>query len=172
MDTIDYKILNILAENSRTSASVIGQQVCLSTSAVNERIHKLQNGIIKGYTVQLNPKAIGWNIQMLVGITMEHSRYHKTFIKQVSDLPFVSRCLYLTGEFDFLLEIFASSPEDLQKDHGCLNMMEGVSSIKTFYVLDVYNSKSIPLPLTDRINYIWDEKKDRRPKTKTSDDSK
>jgi Lrp/AsnC family leucine-responsive transcriptional regulator len=109
----------------------------------------LQNGIISCYTVQLNPKAIGWNIHMLVGITMEHSRYHETFFKQVSALPFVSRCLYLTGELDFFLEIFAASPEELQKDHGQLSMMEGVSSVKTFYVLNVYE-QPIPLPAPAR----------------------
>lgn len=141
MDAIDYKILDLLSENSRTSAAIIGQQVCLSTSAVNERIHKLLNTVILRYTVQMNPKAFGLNIHMLVGITMEHSRYHKVFFQKVSVLPYVSHCLYLTGEFDFLIEIFAASSEDLQKYHGQLSMMEGVSSIQTFYVLDEYKAQ-------------------------------
>ncbi len=112
----------------------------MSTSAVNERIHKLLNNVILRYTVQMNPKAFGLNIHMLVGIAMEHSRYHKVFFQKVSALPYVSHCLYLTGEFDFLIEIFATSSENLQKYHGQLSIMEGVSSIQTFYVLDEYNA--------------------------------
>ena len=48
MDRIDIRILNCLKKNSRENASVIGEKVNMSVSAVIERIRKLENaGIIR-----------------------------------------------------------------------------------------------------------------------------
>ena len=51
MDKLDYKILNILKENGRETASDISKAIHLSVSAVLDRIKKMEeSGIIKGYT--------------------------------------------------------------------------------------------------------------------------
>ena len=53
MDKLDYKILNILKENGRETASDISKAIHLSVSAVLDRIKKMEeSGIIKGYTVR------------------------------------------------------------------------------------------------------------------------
>ena len=43
MDLIDYRILACLKENSRENATNIGAKINLSTSAVIERIKKLES---------------------------------------------------------------------------------------------------------------------------------
>ena len=43
MDMLDYQILSCLKENSRENATNIGAKINLSTSAVIERIKKLEN---------------------------------------------------------------------------------------------------------------------------------
>ena len=45
MDNIDKKILKILAENSNTPSTEIGNAVGLSVSAVNKRILKIKRKI-------------------------------------------------------------------------------------------------------------------------------
>ena len=58
MDKLDYKILNILKENGRETASDISKAIHLSVSAVLDRIKKMEeSGIIKGYTVRVDAKA-------------------------------------------------------------------------------------------------------------------
>ena len=55
MDKIDYKILKILKNNGRETASDIGKAIHLSVSAVLDRIKKLEEaGIIQGYTVMVD----------------------------------------------------------------------------------------------------------------------
>ena len=50
MDKLDYRILNILKENGRETASDISKAIHLSVSAVLDRIKKMEEaGIIKGY---------------------------------------------------------------------------------------------------------------------------
>ena len=56
MDAIDRRILACLKENARSNATDIGTRINLSTSAVIERIKKLEaSGIIKGYTANYTP---------------------------------------------------------------------------------------------------------------------
>ena len=60
MDATDKKILSILKENSRESASEIAKRVSLSVPAVTERIRKLeQGGVIEKYTLRINPCELG-----------------------------------------------------------------------------------------------------------------
>lgn len=55
MDAIDYKILTCLKENARENATNIGAKINLSTSAVIERIKKLESsGMIQQYTTIIN----------------------------------------------------------------------------------------------------------------------
>ena len=73
MDRIDIRILNCLKKNSRENASVIGEKVNMSVSAVIERIRKLENaGIIRQYTVVLDPKQIGKDLSALISVGIEH----------------------------------------------------------------------------------------------------
>jgi Lrp/AsnC family leucine-responsive transcriptional regulator len=62
MDSLDIKILGILRDNSRISFLGISRMVNLSTSAVVERVKKLEKaGVITKYTTILNGKAFKRN---------------------------------------------------------------------------------------------------------------
>lgn len=55
MDIIDAKILEVLKQNGRSTASDISKKVNLSIPAVSERIRKLEEAnIIEQYTVKIN----------------------------------------------------------------------------------------------------------------------
>jgi len=136
MDTIDIKILRALDENARQKASAISQQVGLSVSAVIERIHKLEdNGVIAGYTAVLNQKRLGHGISAWMGVWLEHPRCCDAFTAQIQLMDNVLDCIYLTGDFDFLLHVAASSSEALESIHRQLKKIDGVSAIKTHIVL-------------------------------------
>ena len=63
IDKVDHKILEILQNTGRDSASHIASEIGMSVPAVSERIHKLeQNGIISGYEAIIDPK----NSQQLI----------------------------------------------------------------------------------------------------------
>ena len=71
MDKLDYKILNILKENGRETASDISKAIHLSVSAVLDRIKKMEeSGIIKGYTVRVDAKALGNDVTALMEISL------------------------------------------------------------------------------------------------------
>ena len=87
---LDYKILNILKENGRETASDISKAIHLSVSAVLDRIKKMEeSGIIKGYTVRVDAKALGNDVTALMEISLEHPRFHDSFTCLLYTSPYL-----------------------------------------------------------------------------------
>ena len=86
MDKIDLKILKCLHDNARLTASAISEEIKLSVSAVIERIKKLEsNGIIKGYTIDIDQEKMGNNMVALMEVSLKHPDYYDEFVKLVKE---------------------------------------------------------------------------------------
>ncbi len=60
LDDIDLQILDLLQTNAREAQVDIAKAVGLASSAVQERIRKLEaRGTLRGYTAQVDPKVLG-----------------------------------------------------------------------------------------------------------------
>src|SRR5262249_18047494 len=67
MDTIDQRIIALLAADARASYAEIGSAVALSAPAVKRRVDRLRStGVIKKFTAIVDPKAIGWTTEAFV----------------------------------------------------------------------------------------------------------
>ena len=71
LDAVAWKILEALQQNARQSFAEIARQVGLSTPAVAERVHRLEEaGVITGYHVALDIAKLGLPIRVLVRLTI------------------------------------------------------------------------------------------------------
>src|ERR1700692_4679339 len=60
LDATDARILGALVDDARISIADLARSVGLSPPSVSERIKRLEEvGVIEGYTVTINPKALG-----------------------------------------------------------------------------------------------------------------
>ncbi|MEA4888555.1 MAG: Lrp/AsnC family transcriptional regulator [Clostridiaceae bacterium] len=147
MDQVDIKILDCLRANARMSASVIGEHVNLSVSAVIERIKKLENqGIIKQYTVVLDSKLIGKDIAAFISISLEHPKYNAGFIESVKNNGQITECHYITGDSDFILKVITDSTQSLEGILNLIKSIKGVSQTKTLVVLSTLKRDVSVLP--------------------------
>jgi DNA-binding Lrp family transcriptional regulator len=72
MDGIDHRIVALLRENARRSFQDIGEHVALSAPAVKRRVDRLErDGVIRGYSANVDPSAIGWNTHAFVELFCE-----------------------------------------------------------------------------------------------------
>ncbi len=72
IDERDRQILSLLLENGRIPLKEIGKRLGISDVAVKKRIDKLEKaGIIRGYTANIDPKALGFSIISLTGVDVE-----------------------------------------------------------------------------------------------------
>ena len=140
MDKIDIQILECLKNNSRENASVIGNKINMSVSAVIERIKKLEkNGIIKQYSILLDAKKMGMDVLAFIWVSMEHPKFNKGFTDFVMEHSRIVECHYVTGDFDYLLKINTDSTESLERILHEIKYVGGVSLTKTLVVLSAVN---------------------------------
>ena len=60
LDDIDHDILAVLARDGRIGWQALGPRVGLSANAAAERVRRLERaGVITGYTVRVDPIALG-----------------------------------------------------------------------------------------------------------------
>lgn len=147
MDTIDYQILNCLKENSRENATNIGAKINLSTSAVIERIKKMENsGLIEQYTTIINQSKLGRDLTAFIYVSLEHPKYNENFIKLINESHNVSECHYIAGDFDFILKTVTKSGKMLEEVLNYIKSIDGVSLTRTSVVLSTNKCEVCLLP--------------------------
>lgn len=106
LDAIAWKMLESLQHNARISFAELGRKVGLSTPAVAERVHRLEEaGIITGYHASLNLARIGLSIRVLVRLTIPGGEVQTTrALAAMKELPEISRCHRITGAESFVIE--------------------------------------------------------------------
>ena len=137
MDATDKKILSILKENSRESASEIAKRVSLSVPAVTERIRKLeQSGVIEKYTLRINPCELGYNLLVFVLVKIDASRNLEAFQDEVTALANVLECHHIAGPSDYLLKVLVKDMQDLETFLSCTTKdLPGVAETQTLFCL-------------------------------------
>ena len=150
MDSVDIKILNYLKENARQKASSISEEINLSVSAVLERIRKLENsGVIKKYTMVLDRKKIGYDMLAFIEVGLEHPKYYDNFTEEVLRNKQILSCHYITGDFDFILQVLTNSSDGLEAVHREIKSIPGVSTTKTQFVLSTIKEEYTVIPETE-----------------------
>ena len=151
MDIIDYKILECLKENARENATNIGAKINLSTSAVIERIKKLEaSGLIEGYTTLINQSALGRELMAFTYVSMEHPKYNEGFINAVKENSSIAECHYVTGDHDFILKVFTYSSKSLEEVINYVKSIYGVALTRTSVVLSTNKCEVCLLPEKDK----------------------
>ena len=153
MDIIDYKILECLKENSRQNASDIGPKINLSTSAVIERIKKLEkSGVIQQHTILIDQDLLGRNLIAFINVRLDHPKYYEGFVEKINAAELISECYYITGDFDFLLKVMARSRQDLEQILTDIKSINGVSLTRSSVVLSTNKYDICLLPDQDDLN--------------------
>lgn len=106
LDVIAWKIVEALQHNARLTFAELGRKVGLSTPAVAERVHRLEEaGVITGYRAVIDPAKLGAPIRIIMRLTipggdLQISRT-VTAIKESSE---IRRCHRITGSESFVIE--------------------------------------------------------------------
>ena len=77
-DEKDQQLINALMEDSRRSLKALAQISGLSSPSVAERLRKLEEkGVLKGYGVEVDPRAFGYQLQAIVRIRPLPGQLHE-----------------------------------------------------------------------------------------------
>jgi Lrp/AsnC family leucine-responsive transcriptional regulator len=137
MDSLDYRIVDMLQRDGRATQLEISRSVGLSQPAVAERIRKLEErGVITGYTARVDASKLGKDITAFIGVNIEHPKYFENFAKKVMSLPEVLEAHRVAGQDSYILKVRTSNTRTLdQLLVETLRTISGVTRTHTTIVL-------------------------------------
>ena len=116
LDETGWKILDELQRNSRISFRELAKNVNLSTTAVLERVKRMEDsGIIVGYGVTVDPQKVGYSLSALLNISANCERPSIVINELIADIPEVVSSWSVTGSIDHVLEVHLPNLEFLEK---------------------------------------------------------
>lgn len=148
IDQIDAQLLELLQKDGRITIKELALKLGMSTTPIFERIKKLEKaGIIDHYAAVLNADKLGKKLYAFAHISLkDHSKeLVNQFTQQITKIPQVLECHYVTGDSDFILKILLNDMEkyrEFMMDQ--LFDMSNIAKVESFLSLSVLkNSKAI-----------------------------
>ena len=134
IDSISWRLIESLQHNARLSFAELGRKVGLSTPAVAERIHRLEDaGIISGYHASLNMSKLGAPIRALVRLTIPGGDIQiSRTVTAIKELSEISRCHRITGDESFVIEANVVSIRHLE---ALIDRLSGLGATSTSTIL-------------------------------------
>jgi Lrp/AsnC family leucine-responsive transcriptional regulator len=115
LDDFGWKILTQLQQDARVSFAELGRRVGLSTPAVLERVHRMEEaGIILGYHADVDHSKAGMLITAFIRISVVGEALQRV-IRIAETLDEVLECHRVTGTDSFVMKVGVSSVEHLQE---------------------------------------------------------
>ena len=112
-DEIDQLLISALMQDSRSSLKTLARISGLSSPSVAQRIHKLEERkVITGYTVDVDPKAFGYQLQAIIRIRPLPGQLQEVE-RQIQNIPQFTECDKVTGDDCFIARLHVRSIEQL-----------------------------------------------------------
>lgn len=148
-DKTDMAILRILLEDSRRTLQEIGTEVGLSPTTCWSRIKRLEaEGVIKRYTVDVDPAKLGYRDSVIVQLTLE-SHTDDTlyaFGQVLATIPEIQEAYLVSGDYDYYIRIAVRDTRDYERLlREKLYKIPGIRHSKSHFVLRVLKEATVPL---------------------------
>ena len=148
-DKIDLAILRVLLLDSRKTLQDIGTEVGLSPTSCWTRIKKLEaTGVIKRYTIDVDPAKLGYHDSVIVQVTLE-SHTDETlydFGRVLATIPEIQEAYLVSGDYDYYIRIAVRDTRDYERLlREKLYKIPGIRHSKSHFVLRVLKETSVPV---------------------------
>lgn len=136
LDAVDNKIIELLVDDARRSYADLGGRVGLTASAVKRRVDRLRaGGAIGGFTVRLEPGALGWTVEGYVELYCRLSTSPQAIRTAVARFPEVVDASTISGDADALLRIVAADMHHFERVLEQIGAQPFVARTKSVLVL-------------------------------------
>ena len=114
IDAKDRELLTLLQEDSKWTTKEYANRLGLSTTAVYERIKRLEKtGVIRKYVALVDKTRVNKAFMVLCHVKLiQHIKeYVLQFEREVVQLEEVSECYHISGDYDYILKVNVSNIE-------------------------------------------------------------
>lgn len=147
IDNLDRKILRIISQNARKPFKDVAEECGVSRAAIHQRVQRLIDvGVITGSGYAVNPKKLGFQLCVYIGITLERASMYNTVVDELEKIPEVVESHYTLGAYTILIKMYATNDEHLMELlNGKIQEIPGVATTETLTSLDQKIKRMIPI---------------------------
>jgi Lrp/AsnC family transcriptional regulator for asnA, asnC and gidA len=141
LDDIDRQIIAMLQEDGRRSYSEIAEEVDRTEVTIRRRVRSLlKEGIIKRFTIVLDPLKIGRKISAIVRVKAQ-MKQASVIAEKVKGYEEVDEAYFLDGACGVMLKVTVDDLSDLKQFlEKRLGRVPGVGEVETCIVLETVKS--------------------------------
>ncbi len=150
MDDTDRRLLRLLQRDGRMTNVDLSRRANMSQAASHDRVRRLQqDGVIEGYSVNLNPAKLGLGLLVFVEVTLDRtsSAAFDEFARAVARSPEILECHMVAGGFDYLIKARVRDMHAYRQFlGGTLVSLPGIRQTHTYTVMEeVKSTTELPL---------------------------
>jgi Lrp/AsnC family transcriptional regulator for asnA, asnC and gidA len=137
IDELDHKILKLLQEDARLPFLEIAKKLKVSESTIRKRVQALkEKGVIKRFTIEIDPAKIGLNTVAIVGIDVDPPKLLEV-AQKLCEFKEIRCVATSTGDHMIMTEIWTEDGRELTRlISEKIGPIEGVKKICPAIILE------------------------------------
>jgi Lrp/AsnC family leucine-responsive transcriptional regulator len=144
VEDTDRKILTLLAVDGRMSFTDLGKATGLSTSAVHQRVKRLEKrGLITGYCASIDHDQIGLPLTAFVSVTPIDPAEPDDYPLRLRDVTEIESCWSVAGDESYILKVRVPTPAALEDLLARIRSVANVSTRTTIVLSTPYENRPV-----------------------------
>ncbi len=144
VEELDQRILTLLAADGRMSFTDLGKATGLSTSAVHQRVKRLESrGLIKGYGATIDYDQVGLPLTAFISIRPIDPSEPDDYPDRLRGINEIESCWSVAGDESYILKIRVSTPADLEELLARIRSAANVSTRTTIVLSTPYENRPV-----------------------------
>jgi Lrp/AsnC family leucine-responsive transcriptional regulator len=142
VEEIDRTVVRLLSADGRMSYTDLAKATGLSTSAVHQRVRRLeQRGVIEGYSANVDFAAIGLPLTAFVSIRPIDASQPDDSPERLAGIEAIEACYSVAGDQSYLLKVRVAAPTDLEELLARIRSAAGVTTRTTIVLSTPYEHR-------------------------------
>jgi Lrp/AsnC family leucine-responsive transcriptional regulator len=142
VEDLDRQIVELLVKDGRTSYTDLGKATGLSTSAVHQRVRRLeQRGVIRGYAAIVDPESVGLPLTAFISVTPFDPSAPDDIADRLADVPEIEACHSVAGDENYILKVRVATPIELEDLLARIRSRAGAATRTTVVLSTPYESR-------------------------------
>jgi Lrp/AsnC family transcriptional regulator, leucine-responsive regulatory protein len=146
IEDLDRLICRLLAADGRMSFTDLGKATGLSTSAVHQRVKRLeQRGVIRGYGASIDFAEVGLPLTAFISIRPIDPSQPDDSPERLTNIAEIEACHSVAGDESYILKVRVAEPIDLEDLLARIRSAANVSTRTTIVLSTPYEQRPLQL---------------------------
>ncbi len=149
VERLDRRLVDLLAADGRMSFTDLGKATGLSTSAVHQRVRRLEErGVITGFRAVVAAEAIGLPLTAMIAVSPFDPAAPDDVPDRLSHITEIEACHSVAGDESYILKVRVATPMALEDLLARIRTAANVRTRTTVVLSTPWEGRHTPAPQT------------------------